>query len=305
MRTRQLGPLEVSTVGLGCNDLGPRIGGESSRMVVEAAIDAGITLFDTADVHGDGSSEEMLGEVLREHRDEVVIATKFGHRTEDPPEDGGTDRWVREALEDSLRRLGVDHVDLFQMQRSEADVPLPELLGALHELVEAGKTRAIGCAGLGAEDVDAAARAAEEEGITAFVSVQRRYSILHRDPEDDGLTEACERLGVGLLPYFPLESGLLAGHGDLDEADLSGEDDALDTDGHDDRLSSISDLTDLAEQHGRTLPELAIAWLVAQPTVASVITGATGEQQVRDNVAAAGWDLDDEVLDAVERIVRG
>lgn len=311
METRRLGPLEVSVVGLGCNNFGRRVGEEGTRAVVDAALDAGITLFDTADVYGEGESERLLGHALARRRGEVVIATKFGlPMGDDATRSGAHPDRIPRAVEDSLRRLGTDVIDLYQLHRPDPEVPIAETLGALHELVEAGTVRAIGCSNFSAAQIDEAARTAQEGDIHPFVSVQNRYSVLTREPEDEGVVDACERHGLGLLPYFPLESGLLTGKYaegfDTVQGRLSSLDDERRARFADDgKLSATEELTRFAELRDHSVLELAISWLAAQPAVASVIPGATAPGQVRANAEAADWRLSEDDLAQIERIVGG
>jgi aryl-alcohol dehydrogenase-like predicted oxidoreductase len=297
MRTRRIGQLEVSVVGLGCNNFGMRIDEAATRRVVDAALDAGITYLDTADVYGGTRSEEFLGRALGARRDEVVVATKFGMTgSPDGEHSGGDPAWVRRAVEDSLGRLGTDRIDHYQLHRPDPDVPVAETLGALDELVRQGKVRELGCSNFDAEQLEAAAGAAAERDLTPFRTVQNRYSVLHREPER-GVTEACRRLGMGLVPYFPLESGLLTGkvsaEGEApDDSRLS----LMDADRRrsfvtDERLAAVERLRAYAADHGRSLLELAFAWLLAEPSVVSVIAGATKPDQVTANAAAGGWEL--------------
>ena len=213
MRTRRLGSsdLEVTVVGLGCNNFGGRIDEEASRAVIDAALEAGVTFFDTADVYGDrGGSEEIIGRALGSRRDQVVLATKFGHDLGDGETARGSRSYIRKAVKASLRRLQTDRIDLYQYHRPDGVTPIEETLGALHELVQEGTVRAIGSSNFTAAMVEEADAIAGERGLTPFASEQSEYSWLARDAED-GLLPACERLGVGFIPYFPLASGLLTG----------------------------------------------------------------------------------------------
>ena len=306
MRTRHIGPLEVSLVGLGCNNFGRRLDAAATDRVVHAALDAGINFFDTADVYGDTESERLLGGALRDRRDEAVIATKFGMRIDDARQGAHPD-YVRSACDDSLRRLGVEHIDLYQLHRPDPDVPIAETLGALAELIDAGKVRALGHSNLEADDIEAADTVAAEAGLPRFVSAQDRWNLLERDLEGAKL-DAIEGHGLALLPYFPLAAGLLTGKYRADEppdtswrianypaerreAELAAE-----------RLATVERLRGFAEQRGRTLLELAVSWLAAQPAVASVIAGASNPGQVSANVAAAGWELDADELAEVDRL---
>lgn len=298
MDTRRIGELEVSVVGLGCNNFGMRIGEDETRQVVDAALDAGITYFDTADVYGQTRSEEFLGVALRGRRDQAVVATKFGSMgSADGSLSGGHPDWVRRAVDDSLGRLGIDVIDHYQYHRLDPDVPLEETLGALQELVAAGKVREIGCSNFDVDLLDRGADAARERGWRSFASVQNRYSALHREPETSGVIAACERHGVALVPYFPLESGLLTGKVGPDGTAPDGSrlgsmpDDRRARFLDDDRLRAVAELTRFAADRDRSLLELAFGYLLGEPTVASVIAGATSADQVRANVDAAGWVL--------------
>ena len=291
MRTRRLGPsdLDVPVVGLGCNNFGGRIDEDASRAVIDAALDAGVTFFDTADVYGNrGGSEEIIGRALEGRRDRIVLATKFGHDLGDGETARGARPYIRRAIEDSLRRLRTDRIDLYQYHRPDGVTPLEETLGALHELVEEGKVRAIGSSNFTAAMVEEAHGIAAERGQTPFATEQSQYSWLRRDAEEE-LLPTCARLGVGFIPYFPLASGLLTGkyrkgepppegtrlHGrEIDEADL-------------DRVDRLRAYT---EARGISLLDVAIGGLLAQPGVACVITGATKPDQIRANAAAGDWE---------------
>jgi aryl-alcohol dehydrogenase-like predicted oxidoreductase len=297
METRRIGQLEVSVIGLGCNNFGMRIGQRPPPRVVAAALDAGITYFDTADVYGQTRSEEFLGAALAGRRDEVVVATKFGSMgSPDGELSGGHPDWVRQAVEDSLGRLGTDRIDHYQYHRPDPDVPLEETMGALNELVIAGKVREIGCSNFDAAQLDDSAGIAAREGWAPFQSVQNRFSVLHREPEG-GVIDACRRHGMALVPYFPLESGLLTG-----KVSASGEapedsrlammpEDRRERFLNDERLGAVERLRSYADDHGRSLLELAMGWLLSEPVVASVIAGATKPDQVKTNAAAGTWRL--------------
>jgi aryl-alcohol dehydrogenase-like predicted oxidoreductase len=292
VRTRRLGTEgpEVSVVGLGCNNFGGRLDLERTRAVVEAALDQGVTLFDTADVYGNGDSESFLGEVLAGRRDHVLLATKFGndmgYGLDAAP---GSPRYIRHALEQSLRRLRTDYVDLYQYHRPDGVTPVEETLGGLDELVREGKVRHIGSSNFDTALVERSDAAARERGLTRFVSAQNRYSLVRREPEDD-LLPACERVGIGVLPYFPLESGLLTGKYRRGEpapegTRLAGRADWL----TDEAFDRVEALERFAEERGISLLEVAIGGLLAQPAVSSVIAGATQPEQARANAAAGGW----------------
>ena len=311
MEHRKLGSLEVSLVGLGCNNFGMRIGADEARGVVDAAIDAGINFFDTADVYGGTKSEVMLGEALKGRRDRVVIATKFASPVGGDEKKGGASaRWIREAVEDSLRRLGTDYIDLYQQHRPDTDVPIEETLDALDELVRAGKVREIGCSNFSVAQIQEAESVSGSKGLARFASVQNQLSLLHRAPLDDVLP-ACEQRGIGFLPFFPLASGLLTGKYDRDQAPPEGTRlsmmpaDRVNRVLSPENFDAIDRLAAYAADHGRTLLDLAMAWLAAFPAVASIIAGATKPEQVTGNVAAAEWTLTSAQRDEVTRLAAG
>jgi aryl-alcohol dehydrogenase-like predicted oxidoreductase len=290
VRTRRLGQsdLQVTVVGLGCNNFGGRIDEAASRAVIDAALDAGVTFFDTADVYGNrGGSEEIVGRALEGRRDRVVLATKFGHDLGDGETARGARPYVRRAIEASLRRLRTDRIDLYQYHRPDGVTPLDETLGALHELVQEGKVRAIGSSNFTAAMVEEAHAAARDRGLTPFASEQSEYSWLKRGAEDE-LLPACERLGVGFIPYFPLASGILTGK--YRKGEPAPEGTRLHgreiQDGH---LDTVERLRAYADERGISLLDVAIGGLAAQPGVASVITGATRPEQIRANAAAGDW----------------
>ncbi len=305
MPSRRIGSLEVSAVGLGCNNFGGRIDEKGTVEVVSAALDAGITLFDTADIYGGTRSEELLGRALGRRRDEVVVATKFGMEV-DAERNGAKPDYVRRALEDSLRRLRTDHVDLYQLHRPDPETPIADTLGALDDLVRGGKVREIGCSNFSAAQVREA-QGAIHEGAARFVSLQNEYSLLKRDAELKVIPE-CERLGIAFVPYFPLASGVLTGKYRRGEPSPPGARLSGVTPGDprgplsDERLSLVEALEDFASRNEHSVLELAIAWLLARPTVASVIAGATSAEQVEANVAAAGWVLSDVQIEEVDSI---
>jgi len=281
----------VSIVGLGCNNFGMRVDLEGTRAVVDAALGAGVTLFDTADVYGSrGGSERFLGEVLAGRRDRVLLATKFGGDMGDGTEARGSRANIRKAIDGSLERLRTDYVDLYQYHTPDHLTPLEETFGALDELVREGKVRHVGHSNLEPaqiEEVDALAR---EHGWARPVSAQNQYSLLRREAEND-LLPVCERLGIGVLPYFPLASGLLTGKYRRGQprpegTRLSGRDEVF-TEETFDRLEALERF---AEERGITLLQAAIGGLLAQAVVASVIAGATKPEQVRANVEAAEWE---------------
>jgi aryl-alcohol dehydrogenase-like predicted oxidoreductase len=305
METRRIGSLQVSVVGLGCNNFGGRLDADATASVVHAALDAGINFLDTADVYGGTRSEEFLGRALRGRRDKVVLATKFGGKV-DEQRQGASPAYVRQAVEDSLRRLGTDRIDLYQLHTPDPKTPIEATLGALNELVRAGKVREIGCSNFSVDQLRAA-EAAVPPGGARFVSVQNEYSLFHRDPERDGVLAECERAGLAFLPYFPLASGLLTGKYRQNRPAPEGS--RLAGSGssgkflNERNLARVEALIRFAESRGHTILELAISWLLTRPAVASVIAGATKPEQVRSNVAAAGWRLTADDLAQIDAIV--
>lgn len=298
MTYRPLGDsgLRVSTVGIGCNAFGTRIDADTVQGVVDAAFDSGITLFDTADVYGMGQSETLLGRALGNRRDEVVVATKFGMdmQGDNGPDWGarGSRRYIRTAVEASLRRLGTDWIDLYQLHRPDESTPIEETLAALSELVTEGKVRYIGSSNLAGWQVVEADWTARTSGHSPFISAQNKYSLLDRRAEDE-LVPACETVGVGILPFFPLEYGLLTGKYGRDQAPPEGS--RLAADSQAQRLASadwdeIERLTSYADERGLSLLQVAMGGLAAQPAVASVIAGVTSADQVRSNAAAGLWE---------------
>jgi aryl-alcohol dehydrogenase-like predicted oxidoreductase len=303
MDTRTIGSLTVSVVGLGCNNFGMRIGRKESEAVVGAALDAGITLFDTADVYGGTKSETYLGAALGSRRDEIVLATKFGAPYEGH-EGGASAGYIRTAVEDSLMRLGTDRIDLYQLHVPDTTTPIAETLGALGELVAEGKVVAFGCSNFSAPMLVEAAAVAG--GAPGFVSVQNQYSILHRDPEAKVLPE-CARSGTSFLPYFPLASGLLSGKYRKGEPPPEGTrmaawGDRAKDEMSDERMARVAALSDLAASEGHSLLQLAFAWLLSHDPVASVIAGATTPEQVAANAATAAWTPSADVLARVDAI---
>jgi aryl-alcohol dehydrogenase-like predicted oxidoreductase len=307
MRVRQLGGsgVSVSVVGLGCNNFGARIDRAATKAVVDAAIETGITFFDTAESYGAGASEELLGRYVNGRRGRVAIATKFGW-WKDPADTGalGRPEYVRSALEASLRRLGTDYVDLYQYHRPDRVTPLAETLGAMSDLVSEGKVRCIGASNMTAVEVAEAVRLARDGGLAPFVSVQNEYSWLARGAERDVLPE-CERNGVGFIPYFPLANGLLTGKYARGRPAPAGT--RLATRDH---LSAICDeawdrleaIADFAKRHDARLLQVAIGGLAAVPGIVSVIAGASTPEQVRANAAAGEWVPTDEQLSELQAL---
>ena len=303
METRQIGSLNVSVVGLGCNNFGWRLDEGQTATVVRAALDAGITFFDTADMYGGTKSEEFLGRALGRRRDDIVLATKFGMEV-DEQRHGAKPAYVRQAVEDSLRRLGTDHIDLYQLHQPDPTTPIQDTLGALNELVRAGKVREIGCSNFSADELRAAGKAAAP-GAARFVSVQNEYNLLQREPER-GVLDECRRAGLAFIPYYPLASGLLTGkyrHGKPAPAGSRLQSQFGTEPFTEDNLLLVESLLRFATSRERTLVQLAVSWLASRPTVASVITGATSPEQVQANVASAGWKLTDADLAEVDAIL--
>src|SRR3954468_8638897 len=290
MRMRKLGRggPDVSVVGLGTNNFGPRIDFEQAKSVVDAAIEHGITLFDTADIYGQGTSEDFIGRALEGRRDSVLIATKFGKEMDDNPhESRGSREYIRSAVEASLRRLRTDVIDVYQMHEPDPSTPIEETLGALQELVQAGKVRHIGSSNYSAEQIEEADRVARERGFTRFVSAQNHYSLVERGIEDDVLP-ACKRIGIGQLPYFPLASGLLTGKYTRGVAATEGR--LAGRDVPDERWDRAEALQRYADERNVSLLDVAIGGLLAMPSISSVIAGATKPEQVRANVEAGTWE---------------
>jgi aryl-alcohol dehydrogenase-like predicted oxidoreductase len=302
MRTRSLGNdgPDVSVVGLGTNNFGPRIDYEQSLAVVDAAIEAGIMLLDTADIYGQGTSEEFIGRALEGRRDRVLIATKFGKPMDERPDDRrGTRAYVHGACDASLRRLRTDVIDVYQMHEPDEETPIEETLGALEELVRAGKVRHIGSSNYSAEQIEDADHVARKRALTHFVSAQNHYSLVERDIEDDVLP-ACERLGIGMLPYFPLASGLLTGKYTRGETATEGRLAGREIPGH--RWDHLAQLQQFAGERDVPLLSVAIGGLAAMPAVASVIAGATKPEQVRANVEAGAWEPTTTDLEALKAL---
>lgn len=303
MEQRRIGGLTVSLAGLGTNNFGRRLDAAETRKVVEAALDAGVTHFDTADIYGEGRSEEYLGRALGPRRDDVTIASKFGYHG--PPRGArGQEEWVPQALEASLRRLGTDRLDLFYYHKPDPGTPLLETLRVMNDLVERGLVREIGCSNFTAAQLEEADRAAREHGLRGFAVVENEYSLMERAPEEDGVLAAVRAHGMALVPFFPLASGLLSGayrrgrptpHGSRLGDGRPAE--QLLSSAH---LDLVERLAEYAEARGHTLLELSLSYLPAHAPVATVIAGATSEVQVRANAAASGaWTLTHEELDEV------
>lgn len=313
MEIRNLGRsgLRVSEIGLGCNNFGGRIDTAASRLVVHAALDAGITLFDTADAYGDrGGSETALGEILGPRRKDIVLATKFALPMDegDGAEvlKGASRRYIVRAVEASLTRLRTDWIDLYQQHRPDPLTPIEETLRALDDLIRAGKVRYAGCSNLAAWQVVEAAWTARSAGLNGFVSCQDELSLLVRGHEA-GLMPAMRAYGLGLLPYFPLASGLLTGKYQRNQpmpsdARLTTTQRLADRYLTEANWAAAERLDDFARARGHTLLELAFSWLLSRAPVSSVIAGATKAEQVAANVAAGGWRLSGDELAEIDRI---
>jgi aryl-alcohol dehydrogenase-like predicted oxidoreductase len=313
METRNLGGsgLRVSAVGLGCNNFGQRSDLETSRKIIHKAIDLGITLFDTADIYaGRGGSENVLGQVLGDRRKDIVLATKYAKpMADDGSKQGASRRYIMQAVEDSLRRLKTDYIDLYQQHDYDDLTPIDETLRALEDLIRHGKVRYIGCSNFPAWRVSEAQQIAKQINTHAFVSCQDEYSLLVRDIETDLLPMA-QTYNLGLLPFFPLANGLLVGkykRGEKPPADsrLGKVDYLRDRYMNDRNFDIVQKLDAFAKQHGKTLLELAFSWLAARPQVSSVIAGASRPEQIEQNVKAIAWTLTAEDMATIDGITRG
>ncbi len=311
MQYRSIGKsgLQVSVIGLGCNNFGWRLDLERSRAVLDKAIDSGITLYDTADVYGQGGSETIMGEILGERRKSIVLATKFGlPMDKEGLKKGASRRYIMTAVEDSLRRLQTDWIDLYQLHRPDGVTPMDETLRALDDLIRQGKVRYAGCSNVPAWQVADAAWIARTRGFAGFISCQDEYSLIVRGIEAD-LIPATEAYGLGVLPYFPLGSGLLTGKYKKDAplpegarlTNLKGQP-FFEKYVTDKNLDIAAKLEAFAASRGHSLLELAFAWLLAQKSVSSVIAGASTAEQVEANVATAGWALTAEDLTEIDKI---
>ena len=310
MEYRNIGTsgLRVSTVGLGCNNFGMRLDLEGTRAVVDRAIEKGITLFDTADIYGArGSSEEQLGEILGQRRKDIVLASKFGMAmSDDGTKIGASRRYIMSAVEDSLTRLKTDWIDLYQLHQEDPLTPMEETLRALDDLVTQGKVRYIGCSNLKSWQVAESQWISKSSSITRFVSCQDEYNILNREIERE-LIPAMQRYGCGLLPYFPLASGLLTGKYQSNKMPEGARLTDMPTFANrvyvtDENFSIVEKLNAFAKQHGHSLLELAFSWMAARPTTASIIAGATMPEQIDANVDAIGWKMTPEQISEVDNL---
>ncbi len=309
MKYRRLGRsgLEVSLLGLGTNNFGRRCSPDESARVLNRAIELGINFIDTANIYSQGESEEHIGSALKGQRDKVLIASKFGMQMHDGPMGkGGSRQHIMICVEESLRRLQTDYIDLYQIHRVDRSVPIEETLRALDDLVQQGKVRYLGCSNYDAWHLCEAEWTARSEGLSRFVSVQNYYNLLKRDIERE-VMPYCDEYGVGIIPFFPLESGLLTGKYRRDSAAPEGARLSGTPRGEqlltDENFALIERLQIFAEERGHSLLELAIAGLCAQPAVSSVITGATQPEQVVANAAAVEWELSAEDVAALAEMV--
>jgi aryl-alcohol dehydrogenase-like predicted oxidoreductase len=312
MEYRNLGNsgLQVSAVGLGCNNFGRRCDAAQTKLVVDKAIDLGVTLFDTADIYGPGGlSEEYLGAAIGDRRRNVVIATKFvGPMGEGPLWSGASRRYIFDAVDASLRRLGTDYIDLYQVHFPDVKTPIEETMRALDDIVRAGKARYIGCSNFAAWQVVEAQWIAREGHLTPFISAQNQYNLLDRRIERE-LAPACQKYGLGVLPYFPLASGFLTGKyrpGEAPPADtrMAANPQRAGEMLSDRNFETLGKLESFAKERGKTMIELAVGWLATQRYVSSVIAGATKPEQVEQNVAAADWRLTPEEMAEVNALSR-
>lgn len=313
MRLRNLGRsgLRVSEIGLGCNNFGGRIDLEASRAVVHRALDCGITLFDTADIYGErGGSETCLGQILGDRRKDIVLATKFGMAMDDVDvKIGGSRRYIMAAVEESLRRLRTDWIDLYQLHQSDPRTPIEETLRALEDLVRQGKVRYVGCSNLAGWQVAEAVETARRINMQGFVCCQDELSLLVRGAEKE-LIPAATHYGLGLLPYFPLASGLLTGkyrrHAAMPEgARLTNTKRLADRYITGENMTKVEKLAAFCETRGRSMLELSFSWLLSKACVASVIAGATRPEQIDVNAEAADWRLTPDDLEEIDAITLG
>ncbi len=291
MRIGSVGTLEVSVIGVGCNNFGRALDSNGTKAVVDAALDAGMTFFDTSDNYGNGQSERLLSEALGSRRADVVIATKFGLEVPGEPESGGArPDYIRRAVRRSLRQLGTDWIDLYQLHKPDPKTPIEETMGTLWELVEDGVVREIGCSNLDATQLVEALDASRDADRRAFVSNQIQYSLLHRAPELNGLTDVAAARGVALLPFYPLASGMLTGKASKG-AELEGR---LSMDRYrqflaDENFEVVDQLRPFAADRHLSVVQVALGWLLAQPSVPAITPGATTPAQILSNAAAARW----------------
>lgn len=301
MRTTHIGNLEVSVIGLGCNNFGRALDAEQSAKVVQASLDAGITFFDTASNYGEGKSESFLGAALGSHRDEVVIGTKFGVPVPGWPDSGGArPDYVRRAFERSISELGIGHIDLYQVHFPDPMTPIADTLGTMNELVKEGNVREIGCSNFDPAQLTEAVGVSRQKSLAAFVSDQVQYSMVHREPEANGLTQTCLDAGVALIPFYPLASGLLTGktrRGEPPKGRLQME--RYRNFLTDENFDLVEALEVFAKEREVTMVQVALGWLLAQEAVPMVTVGATSPEQVAANALAAEWSPTDDDLAAL------
>ena len=314
--TRTLGKNgpKVPPVGIGCNNFGGTIDEAATKRVIDAALDSGAALFDTANVYASGRSEEFIGRALGARRSRAIIATKFGNpmRSSNFPQGGASRAVVIEAVEASLKRLGTDYIDLFQLHVPDPKAPIEETLRAMDDVVRQGKVRFVGHSNFDGVMTHAAAKVSADNKITAFVSAQNQYSLLTRDIEKE-LVPACMAHGLGVLPYFPLESGLLTGKYKRGEKPAEGTrmanwasraPEATERFLNDDKFTKVEKLQALCEANGNTLLDMAFGWLLNKPYIATVIAGATKPEQVEANVKAAAWRPSPEIDNEIDKVTK-
>jgi aryl-alcohol dehydrogenase-like predicted oxidoreductase len=292
-------------IGLGCNNFGRALDAGQSANVVNAALEAGVNFFDTASNYGEGRSESFLGAALGSRRDEVVIGTKFGVPVAGLPGSGGArPAYVREAIERSLSELGTDHIDLYMLHKPDPETPIEDTLEVMHDLVQEGKAREIGCSNLDAVQLSDALDVSAGRGWSSFISNQVEYSLVHREPETNGLRDLCRERGVGMLPYYPLANGLLTGktrRGEEPTGRLAM--DRYQSYLSDENFDLVERLDGYATERGLTMVQVALGWLVAQDVVPSVTAGATSPEQVASNALAAEWEPTADDLTALEMVL--
>lgn len=310
MQYRLLGNsgLRVSVVGLGTNQFGGKVDEAEGVRILRRALDLGVNFVDTADIYNDGRSEEVLGKAMAGRRTEVILATKVGKSRRDGPNDAGASRKrIMDGVEESLRRLKTDYIDVYQIHEFDPDTPFEETMRALDDLVRSGKVRYIGASNYAAWQLCRANAVAEFRGWTPFISVQPHYHMLERGVEEE-LLPYCRAFNIGVIPYFPLAGGFLTGKYKRDEAPPKGS--RGETSPYVQaywtprNFTIVEQLSALAAEHGRSLAELAIAWLLARPQVVTVIAGVTSVAQLEANVRAAGWELDAAILERCEEILQ-
>lgn len=308
MEKRKIGGdkgLDITIVGIGCNAFGRRLDEDKTRPVIHAALDAGINFFDTAEGYGDGRSEEFIGRTIQGKRDQVVLATKFGLRASHVPgKNPGSRENALAAIDMSLKRLGTDYVDLYQLHMPDAATPIAETLSVMNDLVRAGKVRLIGCSNFSGAELCEAIDTANQMGLESFVTAQNPWSVLDRDVEAD-LVPSCAENGVGVLPYYPLAKGLLTGKYRRGETGpvgsrLEGASEVANAD-----FDTLEALERFATNRGFDILTLAVSWLTSQPTTVSVISGATRADQLAENVAAAGWNMSTDDFAIIDQILGG